>query len=509
MERIKERMEQYAVSVRVTSNGYYEARVSVKLGGVSRSERLQKGGKSEELAVLNLLTALDSYIDTCYKSGIIITKIDESIPQRLVKSINDLGIITPEITARTLAIVNKINTINANILNTIPTNIIPFYNPQSIIPNAVAPASALVANNISNNLVTAPTTKEKQEICVIEDFALDFMNYRLSLCEKSEDNPKPKSINTVKQNIRLLKTKILPFFKSNKILYLNQISEKVINSLLKSLNGYHNKNDTYIVLSLLFQYAKKKNKLTTNPLENVDKPVEPSKDEETEIKCIDPEDQDTYLDMFKKENTDMSILFFTMLLTGVRPECACGLKWSALDLKSNELIINNAVKDFPIYDENMEIIGHERHDDRLKTPESYRRIPLNPRLKEVLLKHKERQKEIFKKSRAIKRKGKKWSENEYMFLSRTYEPYVADTLSSGLPELCEKYNLPHYSPYDLRHSFATFCSENGMEEIVLMHLMGHNDFNTTKKYYIKVSSKRKKLAMQEAYKVVFYERKAS
>lgn len=508
MEKIKERIEQYAVSVRVTSNGYYEARVSVKLGGASRSERLQKGGKSEELAVLNLLTSLDSYIDTCYKSGIIITKIDNSIPQKLVKSINDLGIITPEITARTLAIVNKINTINANILNTIPTNIIPFYNPQSVIPNAVAPAPALVPNNITNNLIVE-TPKEKQEICIIEDFALDFMNYRLSLCEKSEDNPKPKSINTVKQNIRLLKTKILPFFKSNKILYLNQISEKVIISLLKSLNGYHNKNDTYIVLSLLFQYAKKKNKLTANPLENVDKPIKPTKDEETEIKCIDPENQDTYLDMFKKENTDMSILFFTMLLTGVRPECACGLKWTALDLENNELIINNAVKDFPIYDENMKIIGHERHDDRLKTPESYRRIPLNPRLKEILLKHKERQKEIFRTSRAIKKKGRKWSENEYMFLSRTYGPYVADTLSSGLPELCDKYELPRYAPYDLRHSFATFCSENGMEEIVLMHLMGHNDFNTTKKYYIKVSSKRKKLAMQEAYKVVFYERKAS
>lgn len=333
MEKIKERTEQYAVSVRVTSNGYYEARVSVKLGGVSRSERLSKGGKSQELAVLSLLIALDSYIDTCYKSGIITTKIDENIPQRLVKSINDLGIVTPEITARTLVIVNKINTINANILNTIPTNIIPFYNPQSVIPNAVAPAPALVPNNITNNLIVE-TPKEKQEICIIEDFALDFMNYRLSLCEKSEDNPNPKSINTVKQNIRLLKTKILPFFKSNKILYLNQISEKVIISLLKSLNGYHNKNDTHIVLSLLFQYAKKKNKLTANPLENVDKPVKPVKEEETEIKCIEPENQDTYLNMFEEENTDMSLLFETMLLSGVRPEEACRFEMDCLEMAS-------------------------------------------------------------------------------------------------------------------------------------------------------------------------------
>lgn len=185
------------------------------------------------------------------------------------------------------------------------------------------------------------------------------------------------------------------------------------------------------------------------------------------------------------------------------------MKWKALDLENDEIIINNAYKDFPVYDENMKVIGHERRDDRLKTPESYRRIPLNPDLKELLLKHKQKQKEIFKKSRAIKNKGRKWSESEYIFLSRTYNPYVADTLSSALPELCKKYNVITYAPYDLRHSFATFCSENGMEEIVLMHLMGHTDFNTTKKYYIKVSSKRKKLAMQEAYKVVFYERKAS
>ena len=96
-----------------------------------------------------------------------------------------------------------------------------------------------------------------------------------------------------------------------------------------------------------------------------------------------------------------------------------------------------------------------------------------------------------------------------MFLGRNYHPYVAETLSSALPKLCDEYKLDRISPYGLRHSFATFCSENGMQEIVLMKLMGHNDFNTTKKYYIKVSSKRKRLAMQEAYKVVFYERKAS
>ena len=96
-----------------------------------------------------------------------------------------------------------------------------------------------------------------------------------------------------------------------------------------------------------------------------------------------------------------------------------------------------------------------------------------------------------------------------MFLGRNYHPYVAGTLSSALPKLCDEYKLDRVSPYGLRHSFATYCSEHLMEEIVLMKLMGHSNFETTQKYYIKVSAKRKRLAMQEAYKVVFQERKAS
>ena len=47
MEKIKERTEQYSVSVRVTNNGYFEARISIKIGG-GRSPRIQKGGRTED-----------------------------------------------------------------------------------------------------------------------------------------------------------------------------------------------------------------------------------------------------------------------------------------------------------------------------------------------------------------------------------------------------------------------------------------------------------------------------
>lgn len=70
-----------------------------------------------------------------------------------------------------------------------------------------------------------------------------------------------------------------------------------------------------------------------------------------------------------------------MLLTSARPEEACGLKWNIIDFENNDIYICNAYKDFCIYNEHMEVIGHERKDDILKTPESYRHIYLDPILK--------------------------------------------------------------------------------------------------------------------------------
>lgn len=72
----------------------------------------------------------------------------------------------------------------------------------------------------------------------------------------------------------------------------------------------------------------------------------------------------------------------------------------------------------------------------------------------------------------------------------------------------KKYELEHMTPYRLRHSFASFCSEKDMDQLVLMKFMGHSDFNTTQKYYISISNKRKKLAMEKAYKSILENEKA-
>lgn len=499
----KERAKKYEISIISKSNGYYIATISLKIGG-EPAKRIENSGTTEELALSGLLNKVIAFIDTAFNNGLITCKFDDRVSQRLVDSVNKTGISTPEILHNILFIIDKINNINAHILQNISlqTNILPFHQPLNIA-NINTP---IINKNLSSNYEKPKSAIENKVI--LEDFAVEWIKYKFSLCKKTEEHPNPLSKKTIDGYYKKIVDIILPYCQSNRKLYLDEITEEFIIQLLRSVKGQTSKRHVYIILNMLFKYAIKNKKITENPLANIDKPVQVSKTEVEKLTdYIEPDRQDIWLDYFEKENTDMSLLFETMLLTGIRPEEACGLKWSSMDLDNNELIINNAYKDFIVYDDDMKPIGHTRHDDKLKTPESNRRIPINPRLEKVLLKHKERQKELFKTSQAMKRHKRKWSKNEYMFLGRTYHPYVSDTLSSGLPKFCCKYNLEKISPYGLRHSFATFCSESGMEEIVLMRLMGHTDFQTTQKYYIRVSAKRKKIAMQEAYKVVFYERK--
>ena len=514
MERVIERTEQNTISVRTKNNIYYEARISLKIGG-GKSERLQKGGKAQDLAVLQLLNEIDVFIDSIIRSGALTFKINPNLPNLLVKSINTLQITNPQVAEKTLQIVNKINNFNAQFDNiiTINNNVIPFPTSQNNISSIVSIPQIPCKDYQTGILETAKQTYKNDNTYKIEDVGVDWKTYEFDLSIKTAENPKPLSQKTVDGYIDYWNDTILPFFKGKKLLYIKQITEDIIKELLKSITYYDGKRLTYIALNEFFKYLISQEITTVNLMEKIDKPVKPPKDEEEEIVCIEPENQNTYLDMFEKENTDMSLLFETMLLTGIRPEEACGLKWTALKFhfdsngnKKYELVINNAYKDFIVYDENKNPIGHTRRDDRLKTPESYRTIPLDTKFAERLLKHKEKQKEIFRTSRAIKNKNRKWSENEYMFLGRTYRPYVSDTLSSAMPKLCDKHKIKRITPYTLRHSFATFCFENGMKELTLMKIMGHSSFETTHKYYIRVSKKVKQREMEEVFKDVFYDR---
>ena len=127
MEKVKEKTKKYEVSILLKGNGYYLARMSLKLGG-GPSQRPQSSGTTAELALSGLLDKVIQCIDTSYNQGLITFKIDDRVSQRLVQSVNNTGITSPKIMEKTLVIVNKINYINSCILDNISlqTGIVPF-----------------------------------------------------------------------------------------------------------------------------------------------------------------------------------------------------------------------------------------------------------------------------------------------------------------------------------------------------------------------------------------------
>lgn len=306
-----------------------------------------------------------------------------------------------------------------------------------------------------------------------------------SVKKKKKISPK-----TVTYYWRTAKTQVLPIFGD---MDATTITQEQIQEQFDTLD-YTPKylKDIRLVLKLALDIVVKEQLRLDNPaakieIENVKKSLG------IEIEHLEQDRQEVWLDLFEKDKRQWAYLFEAILLTGARPEEGCGLKWIAIDFEKDIVHINNAHKDIILYDDNMRKIGHKRGDGPLKTDESYRDIPLHPRLKRLLLMIKAQRMEEYQ------RLGKVWNENDYIFLNEKGKPFVSENLTNKMPQFIKKYNLEHLTTYGLRHSFATLCSTLGMPQEVLHVIMGHADFDTTRKYYIHITEERKRNEMLKLY----------
>ena len=472
----QERTGRYEISVKERDDGYV-SRISFKLGN-ERNPRVEAFGVSTELAVQNLLYKMEVKLEDSFQCGQITTRISNCVTQKLIKSINDLEVNTDEIMESVSNIIKNINYINSKI-----TDIITMQN--GIISDCRLPytASAISLNMATTNITNTGQNDDRK--ILLESFAKEWFKYKLSLCKASSDNPRPLSQKTVDGYHSILFKKILPFMAKNKIVYLQQIDVPIVEKLLKEQNGYDNKRLTYIVLSMLFKYAVKKKNGIENLMLKIDKPKKPARKGRKTRNLVTRDIEEIWMDKLEEENTDVSLIYLTILTLGTRPEEAASIQWKNVDFENDTIKLDDAYKSFAVYDDDCNIVGRDKRLDKLKTEESYRTVILHPRLKKALLKHKEEQKERFKNSVKLKKKKRFWSEEEYVFQSRYYRPYLTSSLDKPLRLFIKKYNMGKIVPYSLRGSWATNSAERGMDRIALSTALGHAaGSNTAEKYYI-------------------------
>lgn len=177
-----------------------------------------------------------------------------------------------------------------------------------------------------------------------------------------------------------------------------------------------------------------------------------------------------------KQNTLKSLGVVVCLYTGLRIGELCALKWEDIDLEEKVIFVRKTLQRVYIEKENnSKIIINSP-----KTTSSIRRVPINNKLYEIL--------------KPLKKEYK----NEDFFLTGSNEKYVEPRNYQNLFKLLlSECKVKPYKFHILRHTFATYCIEVGMDAKSLSEILGHSNVNITLSRYVHSSDKIKKKFLEK------------
>jgi len=156
-----------------------------------------------------------------------------------------------------------------------------------------------------------------------------------------------------------------------------------------------------------------------------------------------------------------ALYFLVMADTGLRPGEGAGLQWADVDCANRELHVRRA------------ITGHRQ--EKLTKTESPRTVDLSARLVVVLSR---RQEELEKEALLAGRDPSPW-----LFPSRVNRPLSPNVLGRLFREVRQASGIPHFTLYDLRHTYATHLLTEGADLLYVAHQLGHAKPTTTLQYY--------------------------
>lgn len=152
---------------------------------------------------------------------------------------------------------------------------------------------------------------------------------------------------------------------------------------------------------------------------------------------------------------------------GLRPGEVLGLQWSDIDFERRTLSVRRSLKR-----ENSQLLFGPP-----KTSGSNRTLKMSEPLSSALIRHTTEQNQ----QRIIA--GKLWHELDLVVATEIGTPVDPSNSRRALDDLCERAGIGHWSPNELRHSFASLMSLSGapMEEVA--DAMGHVDTRMTSQVY--------------------------
>ena len=151
-----------------------------------------------------------------------------------------------------------------------------------------------------------------------------------------------------------------------------------------------------------------------------------------------------------------------------------GLKWNAIDFKSNRITIKHKVTQATVDKKRILV-----KKNNLKNNTSYRSLPLVDDVRNLLLKEKERQ----VKNKKLYGNTYKNEEN-YICVYDDGEIMKPDTITRNFPQFLITNDMDKIRLHDLRHTCASLLLANGISMKEIQEWLGHSSYNITANIYI-------------------------
>ena len=159
------------------------------------------------------------------------------------------------------------------------------------------------------------------------------------------------------------------------------------------------------------------------------------------------------------------------LMTGIRTEEARALTWEHVDLDGDP------AADPPVPPHVAVWRSVRAHGDT-KTERSKRTLAMPEFVADALREHRARQ------ATEQIRAGPRWKKHDLVFASTIGTPRTAGNVRRDFQTICEKAGLGReWSPRELRHSFVSMLSADGVATEDISHLVGHSSTRTTERVY--------------------------
>lgn len=199
----------------------------------------------------------------------------------------------------------------------------------------------------------------------------------------------------------------------------------------------------------------------------------------------------------KKIDIRLKTFILLLLFSGARGNEALGLTWDRVDFNENRIHITKQVRRVKIGDDKsnsktkLKLLG-------LKTKNSKRYIPIEPKIMDQLMKLKEFQKEQIKNSFGL------YEENNFVFatevgkaidLTNERKRFKRFLLRNNIRVVTkDNKQVSEITFHCLRHSYITLLYHLGVDWKTLSELAGHFDSFTTEKIYTHIADTEKRNA---------------